>query len=142
MKDILKKILPLNIDITVSGKVGYYKNKYQITNPTYVSKDESLIEKVHNKYKLTEGINEKYYNKIMEQILNNLPSIPEWHDAKILKKFKYEKWNESIVKLHNPKNIGDFQSNHYRRLAFDEILASLLISSEIRKKIKKIKKKT
>ena len=137
----IKKILPLNIDITVSGKVGYYKNKYQITNPTYVSKDESLIEKVHNKYKLTEGINEKYYNKIMEQILNNLPSIPEWHDAKILKKFKYEKWNESIVKLHNPKNIGDFQSNHYRRLAFDEILASLLISSEIRKKIKKIKKK-
>ena len=52
-----------------------------------MSKDESLIEKVHNKYKLTEGISEKYYNKIMVQILNNLPSIPEWHNVKILKKF-------------------------------------------------------
>ena len=137
----IKKILPLNIDITISGKIGFYKNKYQITNPTYVSKDESLIEKIHNKYKLTEGISEKYYNKIINQILSNLPSIPEWHNIKILKKFNNEKWKESIIKLHNPENIGNFQSHFYRRLAFDEILASLLISSEIRKKIKKIKKK-
>ncbi len=137
----IKKILPLNTDITISGKVGYYKNKYQIINPTYVSKDESLIEKIHNKYKLTDGINEKYYNKIIEQILENLPTIDEWHHPKVLKKFNNEKWKESIVKLHDPKNIGNFQSDYYRRLAFDEILASLLISSEIRKKIKKIKKK-
>ena len=137
----VKKILPLHEYITVSGKVGYYKNKYQITNPTHISKDESLIEKIHSKYKLTEGISEKYYNKIIEQILNNLPIINEWHDKKVLKKFNNEKWNDSIIKLHDPKNIGNFQSNYYRRLAFDEILASLLISSEIRKKIKKIKKK-
>ncbi len=136
----IKKILPLNVNITVSGKIGYYKNKYQITNPTYISKDESLIEKVHNKYRLTEGINEKYYNKIIQQILKNLPSIPEWHSTKIQKKFNNHNWKESIIKLHDPKNIGNFQSDYYRRLAFDEILASLLISSEIRKKIKKIKK--
>ena len=40
------------------------------------------------------------------------------------------------------KNIGNFKSDFYRRLAFDEILASFLISSEIRKNIKKIKKKS
>ena len=40
------------------------------------------------------------------------------------------------------KILGNFKSNYYRRLAFDEILASFLISSEIRKKIKKIKKKS
>ena len=138
----IKKILPLNQNITVSGKIGYYKNKHQITNPSYVSNDESIIEKIHSKYKLTEGIGEKYYNRIIDQILNNLPIIPEWHDQKILKKFENEKWNNSIIKLHDPKNIGNFQSSYYRRLAFDEILASLLISSEIRKKIKKVKKKT
>ena len=137
----IKKILPLNVNITISGKIGYYKNKYQITNPTYVSEDTSIIEKVHNKYRLTDGINQKYYNKIIEQILNNLPSIPEWHSNKIQKKFNNQKWRESIIKLHDAKNIGNFQSDYYRRLAFDEILASMLISSEIRKKIKKIKKK-
>ena len=44
--------------------------------------------------------------------------------------------------MHDAKNIGNFKSDFYRRLAFDEILASFLISSEIRKKIKKIKKKS
>ena len=63
----IKKILPLGKEITVSGKIGYFKNKYQITNPKYVSEDSSLIKQVHNKYSLTEGISEKIYNKIIKQ---------------------------------------------------------------------------
>ena len=59
-----------------------------------------------------------------------------------VKKFGNESWNDSIKKLHNPKNIGNFKSNFYRRLAFDEILASYLISSEIRKKINELKTAT
>ena len=138
----IKKILPLNEEVTISGKISYFNKKYQITNPTYVSKDNALIEKIHSKYRLTEGVTEKMYNKIINQILKNLPILTEWIDSKILKKFNNETWNNSIIKLHDPKNIGNFNSNFYRRLAFDEILASLLISSEIRKKIKKIKKKS
>jgi ATP-dependent DNA helicase RecG len=138
----IRKILPLNEEITISGKISYFNKKYQITNPSYVSKDNTLIEKIHSKYSLTEGISEKVYNKIIDQILKNLPFLSEWLDKKILKKFDGQTWNNSIIKLHNPKNIGNFKSNFYRRLAFDEILASLLISSEIRKKIKKVKKKS
>ena len=76
----IRKILPLNEEITISGKISFFKNKYQITNPTYVAKDSSLIETVHNKYSLTEGISEKVYNKIISQILKNLPSLNEWHN--------------------------------------------------------------
>ncbi len=136
----IRKLLPIGNEITISGKVNYFNKKYQITNPTYVSKDSSIIRKIHNKYSLTEGISEKVYNKIINQILKNLPTFPEWIDSKILKKFGNETWNNSIVKLHDPKNISNYKSNFYRRLAFDEILSSFLISSEIRKKIKKIKK--
>jgi len=136
----IRKILPLSNEVTISGKINYFNKKYQITNPTYVSKDSSLIRKIHNKYSLTEGISEKVYNKIINQILKNLPTFPEWIDSKILKKFNNESWNNSIVKLHDPSNISNYKSNFYRRLAFDEILSSFLISSEIRKKIKKIKK--
>ena len=32
----IKKILPLNEWAIVSGKIGYFRNKYQITNPSYV----------------------------------------------------------------------------------------------------------
>ena len=136
----IRKILPLNEEITISGKISFFKNKYQITNPTYVAKDSSLIETVHNKYSLTEGISEKVYNKIISQILKGLPTLNEWHGPNILKKFDNETWNDSIIKLHDPKNIANYKSSFYRRLAYDEILSSFLVNSEIRKKIKKIKK--
>ena len=55
----IRKILPLNEEVTISGKINFFNKKYQITNPTYVSKDNSLIEKIHSKYSLTEGITEK-----------------------------------------------------------------------------------
>ena len=137
----IKKILPLNEEISISGKISFFKNRYQITNPTYVSKDSSLIETIHNKYSLTEGITEKSYNKIIQQILKNLPILDEWHNDKILKIFGYESWNDSILQLHDPTNIANYKSNFYRRLAYDEIFSSFLVNSEIRKKIKRIKKK-
>jgi ATP-dependent DNA helicase RecG len=136
----VRKILPLNEEVTISGKISNYKGRYQITNPTYISQDSSLIETIDNKYSLTEGIKEKTYNKIINQILKNLPTLTEWHDKETLKVFNNESWNESIIKLHDPKNIENYKSNFYKRLAYDEILASFLVNSEIRKKIKKIKK--
>ncbi|WP_440926851.1 ATP-dependent DNA helicase RecG [Candidatus Pelagibacter sp.] len=137
----IKKILPLGKEITVSGKIGHFRNKYQITNPKYVSEDSSLIKQTHNKYSLTEGISEKIYNKILNQIINNLPVFNEWHSKSIISKFKNISWNSSIKELHKPENIGNYKSNFYQRLAFDEIFSTFLVNSEIRKKIKKIKKK-
>ena len=136
----IKKILPLNKEVTVSGKVGRFKNKYQITNPKYISENASLIKDKHKKYSLTDGISEKVYNKIINQILSNIPKLEEWHEENILKKFDNISWNNSIIELHKPENIGKYQSNFYQRLAYDEILASFMVHSEIRKKIKKIKK--
>jgi ATP-dependent DNA helicase RecG len=136
----VKKILPLEKEVTVSGKISLFKNKYQITNPKYVSQNASLIKNKHNKYSLTEGISEKVYNNIINQILKNLPKLEEWHNQKILKKFNYISWNEAIVKLHLPENVGNYKSDFYERLAYDEILSSFLVHTEIRSKIKRIKK--
>ena len=41
----IKKILPLNSNVLISGKVNYYKNRYQITNPTNVSTNPENIKK-------------------------------------------------------------------------------------------------
>ena len=136
----VKKILPLNTEVTVSGKVTRFKNKYQITNPKYISQDATFIKDKHNKYSLTDGISEKVYNNIINQILRNIPKLDEWHNQDILKKFDYSSWNDSIIELHKSENVGKYKSNFYKRLAYDEILASFLVHSEIRKKIKKIKK--
>ena len=136
----IKKILPIGKEVTISGKIKFFRNKYQLTNPKYISEDSSLIKQKHNSYSLTEGISEKVYNKMILQIMNNLPKIDEWHSRDILKKFDYISWNNSIKELHRPENIGKFKENFYQRLAFDEIFSTFLVNSEIRKKIKKIKK--
>ena len=135
----IKKILPLNSRVTISGKVKYYKGRYQITNPTHVSNDTNSIKKIHSNYSLTDGLTEKKYLSIIEYVLKNLPDLDEWLSISVLKKFKNLSWKESVLKLHNPKNVNK-KGNHLNRLIFDEIMSSFLINSKIRTAIKKIKK--
>ena len=105
----IKKILPLEKEVTISGKIGRFKNKYQITNPKYLSENSSLIKQKHNRYSLTEGISEKLYNKIIFQIIDKLPILEEWHTSNIMKKFDNISWNKSIKELHKPENIGKYK---------------------------------
>ena len=51
----VKKILPIGQEITISGKIGYFRNKYQLTNPKYISENSSLIKQKHNTYSLNRG---------------------------------------------------------------------------------------
>ena len=135
----IKKILPINSRVTISGKINYYKNRYQITNPTYISSDPNLVNKVFRKYSLTEGLGEKLYNKIINEVLRNIPNLNEWLSKNILKNFNNISWKEAITKIHDPENVnkkGDF----LYRLIFDEILSTFLINSRVRKSIKKLKK--
>ena len=73
----IRKILPLGKEVTISGKIGRFRNKYQLTNQKYISEDASLIMQKHNKYTLTDGISEKVYNKIINQIIDKLPTLNE-----------------------------------------------------------------
>ena len=138
----VRKILPINSLVIISGKINYYKKRYQITNPTYVvpASQESYVKKIIPKYSLTEGLTEKIYRKLIDQVLNNIEETKEWHNEEILKKIGNVSWLESIKNVHN-KNINDFNSKFYKRLAYDEILANLLVLSQVRKRVKKFKKK-
>ncbi len=135
----IKKILPINSQVTISGKVTYFNKKYQITNPTHVSSDKNSIKKIVSKYSLTEGLNEKIYNNIIEKVLKNIPDLNEWLSKDILKRFNFISWKEAILELHDPKNVNN-KGNFLKRLIFDEILSTLLINSKIRTAVKKTKK--
>ena len=135
----IKKILPLGTTVTISGKIGYYKKKYQITNPNYISANIDSVKKIFSNYSLAEGLNEKKYNTIIKQVLNNIPDLKEWLSDEILKKFNFISWKKSLLELHDPKNVKK-KGNFLNRLIFDEIISTFLINSKIRKTIKKIKK--
>ena len=137
----IRKILPLSTSVIISGKINYFKKKYQITNPAYIVpiNKEDYVNKIIPKYSLTEGLTEKIYRKLIEQVLKNITDLTEWHNDKILKKIGNVGWSQSIFNVHQDKE-NNFNSKFHRRLAYDEILANLLVLSQARKRIKKFKK--
>ena len=135
----IKKILPLNKIVTISGKINFFKGRYQITNPTHVNTDKNKVKKIHSNYSLTEGISDNIFNKTISEALKNLPKMNEWLSNDILKKFNNISWNDAIINLHNPK--GNIKNKNYiNRLIFDEILSTFLINSNIKKNFKRKKK--
>ncbi len=139
----IRSVLPINNWVIVSGKINYFRKKYQITNPDYITSIEKLnyVKKNIPKYSLTEGINEKKYRKIIENVIDNIPNLDEWHSEKVMHKLGFCSWKESIKEAHNSVTKLDLKSKYLRRLAFDEILSNLIVLSKNRKKFKKIKKK-
>tara|TARA_B110000438_G_scaffold298002_1_gene345361 strand:- start:636 stop:2696 length:2061 start_codon:yes stop_codon:yes gene_type:complete len=137
----IRKILPLNTSVIISGKINYFKKKYQITNPAYIvpANKEEYVNKIIPKYSLTEGLTEKIYRKLIDQVLKNITNPTEWHNGDILNKIGNVSWCKAIFNVHQDKE-NNFNSKFYKRLAYDEILANLLVLSQVRKKIKKFKK--
>ena len=136
----IKKILPLNTEIIISGKINFFRNKYQITNPTQVKESNENILETQNKYSLTDGLTINKYNNIINEVLKELPDLDEWLNDDIKKKFNNIKWKDAILKIHSLDTNEILKSKYYKRLVFDELFAHFLLSSKIRTKIKKIKK--
>ena len=132
----IKKILPINSLVTISGKISFFRGKYQITNPTHVSTDRNKVKKIHSTYRLTEGISDNIFNKTINEALKNLPKLDEWLSAEVLSNLDNISWNEAIENLHKPKKKLD-EKKYINRLIFDEILSTFLINSNIRKNFKK-----
>ena len=139
----IRKIFPINDWVIISGKVKYFRNKYQITNPDYVTslENKDYVMKSIPKYNLTKGINEKKYRSISENVIKNLPKINDWLEKDFLYKNNLSEWNSAIKRLHDPDGNKNNKSKSYRRLVFDEICANFLTLSENRKRIKKGKKR-
>jgi ATP-dependent DNA helicase RecG len=137
----LKKLYPLNNWVIISGKINYFKNNYQMSNPDYVTTldEKDYVLKSIPKYDLTKGINEKKYRLISEQVINNLPVVEDWLDENFIKDNKLLNWNESIENLHNTKHEKSKSSKSFRRLVFDELCANFFTISANRNRIKKKK---
>ena len=137
----IRKILPLNKEVLINGKATYFRNKFQFVNPSQSKSDISNIILENNKYSLTEGLGLKKFNQIINNVFKKLPDLEEWFPKEVSKIFNHVSWKESILKLHNEDISIIRNTKYFKRLVFDEIFANFLLSSKIRSKIKKIKKK-
>ncbi len=138
----IKKILPIKKEVIISGKINFYKNDYQITNPTYVKPvdEQDEITKIFPKYSLTEGLTEKIYRNLVLQVLRKIDDKLEWYSEKFLKENFFNDFKKTFLNLHNPLKKNNIFSNDYRRLAFDEIFSNLIVLFKARKIVKLTKK--
>ena len=137
----IRKLLPLNEDTIINGKANNFRNKFQFVNPRLVNSNSSVLIDDENKYSLTEGLTLNKYNKIINSIFQNLPDLDEWLPKEISNLFDNVSWKECVIKIHKEEITKVKDTKYFRRLVFDEIFANFLLSSDIRSKIKKIKKK-
>ena len=133
---VVRSVLPVKSIRMISGKLEFFKNKFQITHPSSIENisDIQLLREKEPVYSLTAGLNMKSFIKLSNQVLHLLPNLKEWIDERLLKKYNFVSWKEAVKKLHNP-NIEDTYSekNFFRRrLAFDELFAHQLAICIIR----------
>ena len=108
-KDYLEKLLPLNKEIIISGKIDFYKETKQISHPEYIvsAEETDTIPNIEATYSLTQGLTNKVVRGNIERILKNMPNINEWHNTALLKDMNWPSFNQAIFDVHNPNNEKD-----------------------------------
>jgi ATP-dependent DNA helicase RecG len=132
----VEKALPTGEERFVSGQIGFFNGEKQITHPDYIVEPDKfatlpLVEPV---YPLTQGLSSKALAKLVRQVLDVLPDIPEWIDAATMAQRNWPSFAEAMRMVHTPANPGDAElwAPARMRLAYDEYFAGQLTLQLIR----------
>ncbi|CCM75662.1 ATP-dependent DNA helicase RecG [Rhizobium mesoamericanum] len=138
----LEKQLPLDEEVTVSGKIDWFNGRASMVHPDYIVKASEaenlpLVEPI---YPLTAGLSPKTLRKIIEAALPRTPELPEWIDSALAQKQGLPLLTDAFHGLHEPRDPSDIdaQAPARRRLAYDEFLAGQLSLSLVRQRLRKV----
>ncbi len=138
----LEKQLPIDEEVTVSGKVDWFNGRASMVHPDYIVKasDAENLPLVEPIYPLTAGLSPKTLRKIIEAALPRMPELPEWIDLALAQKQGLPSIRDSFHMLHEPRDTSDIdpQTPARRRLAYDEFLAGQLSLALVRQRLRKV----
>jgi ATP-dependent DNA helicase RecG len=144
----MKKVLRVGQEVILSGVVKrdpYSRGSIEIDNPEFelvsAEKDSFIhTNRVVPVYRVTEGISQKQFRKIMFDIVNSY--VNEIHDPmphEITQRNNLPPVNTSLKQVHFPDEstpvqlLDDFKSNYQRKLLFDELFLFELALATIKK---------
>ncbi len=103
------------------GKVSLDRGMFNVENPViYNISDLDKIQGIYPIYTLTSGITQNYLFKIISQIYENKPLVPEIFDTEFRKKYDLCEINYAMQNVHFPKDFRtvDIARN---RIIFEEL---------------------
>ncbi|MCS6760901.1 MAG: ATP-dependent DNA helicase RecG [Candidatus Devosia symbiotica] len=132
----VEKALPIGEKRYVSGTIGVFNGKKQITHPDYIIEPDKfatlpLVEPV---YPLTQGLSSKALAKLVRQVLESLPDIPEWIDPATMAQRRWPGFADAMRMVHLPASPDETQlwAPARQRLAYDEYFVGQLTLQLIR----------
>ncbi len=141
--DYLKTTLPEGSTRYIGGKVEMYNGQLQINHPDFMASEAEMkkLPMLEPVYPMTAGLASKTLRKSIAQLIEALPTLPEWLDKPLLDREKWPSFNEAIIAMHlaDSPDIVTNDSAHRQRIAFDEILANQLALALTRKHLVVVK---
>lgn len=132
-EQILQNLYPIGATKIISGKIENYQHKKQMIHPDYcVNMDQrNQIPAIESIYPLSQGITQKYIQRLIKNALVKLPVDYLGH------------WDKSLSRIHLCQTKEDL--NHIqdarRLLAYDELYGNQLTLQASRQKLKTHKTK-
>ena len=127
---------PANARRLVSGKVEQFRDEWQIVHPDYLLAADKAgeIPDIEPIYPATQGLPARTVRRFVGEALERTPELPEWQDAAWLARERFPTFRAALARLHAPEIEADLSpaSPHYRRLAYDELLAQQLAMAQRR----------
>ena len=138
----LERQLPVGAEVLVSGKMDWFNGRASMVHPDHmvpVAEADNLppFEPV---YPLTAGLSPKLLRRSIQQALTRLPELPEWQDKSVMAKLSFPSFGKAFETIHNPTTPADIspEGPAWRRLAYDELLASQLALALVRAKTRRL----
>ncbi|HMB48465.1 MAG TPA: ATP-dependent DNA helicase RecG [Afifellaceae bacterium] len=139
--DWLNDLMPVGSHRIISGRVEWYKDIPQIIHPDYVLPPESADEMplVEPRYPLTAGLTAKQVLRTVHAALERLPNLAEWLTEDRLSSEGWPAFSTALGNIHLPGTPEDcaVDGPAWRRLAYDESLASQLALGLVRASMKR-----
>ena len=125
---------PTGSVIFLAGTLNQKDDYYEVVHPDVMASSMDKVPEYEVIYPMTEGKNSSALARLMPFVLEKVPDLPEWLDEKIIQKYHFKSWRESLYRVHHPQTLLDCsdESIYRQRLIYDELLAHQLALKLIR----------
>ncbi len=120
------------LKIVVSGKVERFRDTLTLTHPKYIelASNASAVPDIEPVWPLVADLRPSDFRSAVVQALAQVPAVPEWHEANLVRREGWPGFGEALRQLHTPREHPGPAA--HARLAYDELLAHQVAMSWIR----------